>query len=159
MTPEGGTITLKGEEGPLVSYKLIKWHIAAAGISILISMTAGFLYSLQFLGYYPFPDSEALSPGHLRLIHTNMAAYGWLVNGFTAISYYAIPRLTGFRVASEKLGVVIFWAWQLTLVLMMGGRGPNNGPALEWGATLPARFRLPAGSAQLLGLVMRRGYE
>ena len=140
MTPEGGTITLKGEEGPLVSYKLIKWHIAAAGISILISMTAGFLYSLQFLGYYPFPHSEALSPGHLRLIHTNMAAYGWLVNGFTAISYYAIPRLTGFRVASEKLGVVIFWAWQLTLLLLMGGLAHNKGQAIEWGET-PTGFR------------------
>ena len=79
-------------------------HLAAAGIALLLSMSAGFLYSLQFLGYYPFPGSQALAPGHMRLIHTNLAAYGWLVNGFTAMMYFVVPRLTGKRVLSGKLG-------------------------------------------------------
>ena len=57
-------------DGPLVDYRLIKMHLTAAGVALLISMIAGFLYSLQFLGYFPFPSSEALSPGHMRLFHT-----------------------------------------------------------------------------------------
>lgn len=123
----------------LVHYELVRWHLAAAGISILLSMTAGFLYSLQFIGYYPF-GGAALSPGHIRLIHTNFAAYGFLVNGFTAMTYYVIPRLTGFPVHSRKLGLLIFWVWQAILVSTLVGFLINKAQAIEWGET-PTGFR------------------
>lgn len=131
---------------PLVDYTIIKMHLAAAGVALLISMIAGFLYSLQFLGYYPFPDSEALSPGHIRLFHTNLAAYGWLVNGFTAMCYYVIPRLTGFPVLSGKLGRLIFWVWQFILLAIITGFTQNKAQAIEWGETptgfAPGSFEL-----------------
>ncbi|MFT4538397.1 MAG: cytochrome c oxidase cbb3-type subunit 1 [Planctomycetota bacterium] len=124
----------------LVNYKIVRLHLFCAGVALLISMSAGFLYSLQFLGYYPFPHSELLAPGHIRLWHTNMAAYGWLVNGFTAMCYYVIPRLTGKRVASDKLAWVILFAWQLTLILALLGFLLGKGQAIEWGET-PTGFR------------------
>jgi cytochrome c oxidase cbb3-type subunit 1 len=146
MSAQASAAPLQGDGRPLVSYTLIKWHLVAAGISILISMAAGFLYSLQFLGYYPFPQSEALSPGHIRLFHTNFAAYGWLVNGFTGMCYYVIPRLTGFRVASEKLGYLIFVVWQFILLAMGAGFAHNRAQAIEWGETptgfAPGTFEL-----------------
>lgn len=123
----------------LVEYPLVKAHVAAAGVSIFISMVAGFLYSLQFLGYYPFA-SEAASPGHLRFVHTNFAAYGFLVNGFTAMLYYAIPRLTGFPVWSAALGRIVFWVWQAVLAVTFAGFLLNKGQAIEWGET-PTGFR------------------
>ena len=124
----------------LVNYKLVRWHLAAGVVSILVSMAAGFLYSLQFIGHYPFVGSEMLAPGHLRLVHTNMAAYGFLVNGFTAMCYYAIPRLTGQRVWSDRIGDLIFWVWQLILVLTFAGFLLGKGQAIEWGET-PTGFR------------------
>ncbi|MFT7669090.1 MAG: cytochrome c oxidase cbb3-type subunit 1 [Planctomycetota bacterium] len=127
-------------DGPLVNYKLIKLHLIAAGACVLLSMMAGFLYSLQFIGFYPFPDSELLAPGHIRLIHTNLAAYGWLVNGFTAMCYYIIPRLTGHRVLSDKLGHLIFWVWQGILVCSGVGFLFNRAQAIEWGET-PTGFK------------------
>jgi cytochrome c oxidase cbb3-type subunit 1 len=133
-------VALPGDGKPLVEYGLIRAHLAAGGIALLVSMIAGFLYSLQFLGYYPFPDSEMLSPGHIRLFHTNMAAYGWLVNGFTAVCYYVIPRLTGFRVLSGKLGWLIFVVWQFILLAILGGFMFNKAQAIEWGET-PTGFR------------------
>ena len=102
-------------------------------------MIAGFLYSLQFLGYYPF-GSELLSPGKIRLIHTNMAAYGWLVNGFTGMMYYVVPRLTGHRVYSSKLGHLIFVVWQLILLAPFTGYLYGKAQAIEWGET-PTGFR------------------
>jgi cytochrome c oxidase cbb3-type subunit 1 len=125
---------------PLVNYAIIRMHLFAAGFSLLISMSAGFLYSLQFVGYYPFPDSELLAPGHLRLIHTNFAAYGWLVNGFTAMMYYAVPRLTGYRVWSDGIAKLIFGAWSLILACTFAGFLANRGQAIEWGET-PTGFR------------------
>lgn len=124
----------------LVNYRLVRLHLVAAGSALLLSMVAGFLYSLQFLGYYPFEGSALLAPGHLRLIHTNMAAYGWLVNGFTAMAYYAVPRLTGNRVASNKLGMLIFVVWQFILLATISGFLMDRAQAIEWGET-PTGFR------------------
>lgn len=138
MSATTATPTLTRPES-LVNYQLVRWHIAAAGISVLVSMVAGFLYSLQFLGYYPFAG-EMLSPGHLRFMHTNMAAYGFLVNGFTAMAYYAIPRLTGEKVWSDKVGNLIFVVWQLILVLTLVGFLLDKAQAIEWGET-PTGFR------------------
>ena len=133
--------TMPASDGEtLVSYRLIKMHLVAGVIALLVSMVAGFEYSLQFLGYYIHPDSEVMSPGHMRFIHTNMAAYGWLVNGFTAVMYYVIPRLTGFRVKSEKLGYLIFGAWQVILLATITGFLFNKAQAIEWGET-PTGFR------------------
>ncbi|MFT5052456.1 MAG: cytochrome c oxidase cbb3-type subunit 1, partial [Chlamydiales bacterium] len=124
----------------LVSYKLVRWHLFAAVASLLVSMTAGFLYSLQFLDYFPFRGNEALSPGHIRLIHTNMAAYGFLFNGFTGMIYYVVPRLTGHKVLSEKLGKVIFFTWQFILLASIVGYLMNKAQGVEWGET-PTGFR------------------
>ena len=128
------------DSGSLVSYPLIRLHLMAAGIALLVSMIAGFLYSLQFIGYYPFEGSAILAPGHLRLVHTNFAAYGWLVNGFTAMTYYVIPRLTGKRVWSVKVGHLIFVVWQLILVASFTGYLFDRAQAIEWGET-PTGFR------------------
>jgi cytochrome c oxidase cbb3-type subunit 1 len=128
------------EEGSLVNYRLVKAHLIAAGVALLVSMAAGFLYSLQFLGYFPFGESRALSPGHFRLVHTNMAAYGWLVNGFTAMMYYVVPRLTGQRVWSDKIGNLIFVVWQFILLAALGGFFHDKAQAIEWGET-PTGFR------------------
>jgi cytochrome c oxidase cbb3-type subunit 1 len=134
------SISVAHSTRPLVNYELIRWHMLAAAVSLLISMTAGFLYSLQFVGYFPFPDSAAVSPGHLRLFHTNFAAYGWLVNGFTAMNYYVVPRLTGKPVWSDGVGRLIFVAWQLILVFTGAGFLLDRTQAIEWGET-PTGFR------------------
>lgn len=128
------------ESGTLVAYTLVKWHLAAAVVALAFSLAAGFLYSLQFLGYYPFQGSRLLAPGHLRFIHTNMVAYGFLVNGFTAALYYAVPRLTGQRIGSVGVGWFIFWAWQAILFFTLTGFLFGKAQAIEWGET-PTGFR------------------
>jgi cytochrome c oxidase cbb3-type subunit 1 len=129
---------LAGE--PLVEYELIRKHLVAGALFLFLSMTAGYLYSLQFLGFWPFPGDPVLSPGHFRLLHTNLVAYGWLVNGFTGMLYYVVPRLTGKRVLSLGLGRLIFWAWQAILVVAIGGYLTDKAQAIEWGET-PTGFR------------------
>ncbi len=133
------TLTPSEDGKSLVNYRLVKLHLTAAGIALLLSMTAGFLYSLQFLGFYPF-GQEWLAAGRVRLIHTNLAAYGWLVNGFTAMLYYAIPRLTGKRVWSDSIGNLIFATWQFILLAAGAGFLLGKAQAIEWGET-PTGFR------------------
>ena len=131
---------MTGTESSLVNDTLVRRHLGAGVVALLVSMIAGFEYSLQFLGFYPMASSELASPGHFRLIHTNMAAYGWLVNGFTAMLYYVVPRLTGHRVWSDKIGHLIFYVWQVILLASLGGYLFDRAQAIEWGET-PTGFR------------------
>ena len=92
----------------LVEKKLVQWHLIAGFAFFLTSTLWGLATSFQFLGNYPFEEISFLSYGRVRLLHTNEVAYGYLVNGFLGLLYYAIPRLTGRPVAGAKLGWFIW---------------------------------------------------
>ena len=125
---------------PLVIRKLVQWHFVAGFAFLLTSMAWGFLFSLQFVGLYPVESLSLLSPGRVRLLHTNEIAYGFLVNAFVGAMYYAIPRLTGRPVASGKLGWFIFWVWQFLSVSTSLGQLMGYTQAVEWGET-PTGFK------------------
>lgn len=69
------------------------------------------------------------------MVHTNMAAYGFIANAFLAGILYAIPRLTKRPILSDTLGWIIFWAWQAIVSLTLVGLLLGHAQALEWGET------------------------
>ncbi len=122
-------------EDKLVQRGLVKAHLAASVIYLLLGVGAGFLFAFQFLQHYPFPGVEIFSPGRIRMVHTNTVAYGFLVNALLGGIYWAIPRLTGQRTLSVKLGWFIFIAWQLVLLCTFFGILFGFAQAVEWGET------------------------
>ncbi|NIM71275.1 MAG: cytochrome oxidase, partial [Xanthomonadales bacterium] len=100
-----------------------------------IAMVAGLLYSLQLLQHWPLPKIAVLSPGRIRMIHTNMIAFGFLTNGFLAMLYWTVPRLTGRRVASNALGWIILAAWNAIVAATYVGLHLGEAQAVEWGET------------------------
>ena len=116
-------------ERPLVDEGVVKAFFAAGMLFFLVSLTGGFLFSLQFLQHYPFPNIEWLSPGRVRMVHTNMVAYGFLTNVFLGAMSWAIPRLTGRPLLFGRFTWVIFWVELLTTPIEMDSR--------------PARIPLP----------------
>lgn len=122
-------------EKPLVFPVLVKAHLIAGAVFLTISMLGGFFYSFSFLQAYPFEGIELLSPGRVRMVHTNLIAYGFLFNAFVAMLTWTVPRLTGNPLTSLKLGWVIFAAWQLILVLTLGGILAGHAQGVEWGET------------------------
>lgn len=121
--------------GALVNERLVLWHLIAALAYLMIAMLAGFLFSLQFLQLYPFPDSELLSPGRWRMVHTNGVAYGFLANAFLGALHWAVPRLTLRPVFSIKLSWFIFIAWQGIVLATVVGLLTGYAQAVEWGET------------------------
>lgn len=125
----------KNNETNLVSYGLVKAHIYISILYVFIAVLAGLTYSLQFLDLYPFKAIEWFSPGRVRMVHTQAVAYAWLANVFFGIIYYMIPKLTNFRILSEKLGWVIFYCYNFlilaTVALILGGHAQG----LEWAET------------------------
>ncbi len=123
------------EQATIVDYKLVKAHILAAAGFLLVVLVGGLLYSLQFLGSYPFPGIELLSPGRVRMVHTNAVAYGWLLNGLLAGMYWVTPRISGYPVLSKKLSWIIFWVLQSLVLIAAVGILAGYGQAIEWGET------------------------
>ena len=120
---------------PLVHKGLVKWHLIAAMSALGVAMLAGVFYSLQLLQHWPLPKIAVLSPGRIRMIHTNLIAFGFLTNAFLAMLYWTVPRLTGQRVASRGLGWVIFGAWNLIVLGTWFGLHLGEAQAIEWGET------------------------
>jgi len=119
----------------LVNLALIRAHLVASAVSFAAVLLGGLLFALQFMQQYPFPGIPLLSPGRVRMVHTNMAAYGFIVNAFIAGMLWAIPRLTKRPILSDRLGWLIFWAWQLILALTVFGILGGYAQAIEWGET------------------------
>lgn len=119
----------------LVNLDLIRWHLIASAACFGLSILGGLSYSLQLNNLYPFQGIEFLSPGRVRMVHTNVAAYGFIANAFIGGLLFAIPRLTKQPILSDKLGWLIFFAWQLILVLTGAGLLLGYGQAIEWGET------------------------
>ncbi|MEP7123088.1 MAG: cbb3-type cytochrome c oxidase subunit I [Byssovorax sp.] len=120
---------------PLVERPIVKAHIVAGFSFFFLSLFTGLLYALQLSRLYPFPGVELLSPGRLRMVHTNAIAYGFLLNNFMAALYWIVPRLTGQRVLSKKLSWVVFVAWQVIIGGAMLGIIGGKAQGIEWGET------------------------
>ena len=119
----------------LVDHRLVMAHLIAAVTFLLVVLMTGLLYSLQFLGRYPFPGIELFSPGRVRMVHTNAVAYGWLLNGLLAGVYWAGPRLSGRPLFSRRLAWLIFWALQTLVLAAAGGILGGYAQGIEWGET------------------------
>ncbi|HVO27992.1 MAG TPA: cbb3-type cytochrome c oxidase subunit I [Candidatus Margulisiibacteriota bacterium] len=123
------------DQRPLVNLDLIRWHLVASAVFFAISLLGGLSYAMQFNNLYPFQGIEWLSPGRVRMVHTNMAAYGFIANAFIAGMLFAIPRLTRQPILSDRLGWFILLAWQLFMVLTISGQLLGYGQGIEWGET------------------------
>jgi cytochrome c oxidase cbb3-type subunit 1 len=123
------------EKKDLVPYDVIKAHLLFSTALIIIVVLTGLLYSLQFIDLYPLKGIAFLSPGRVRMVHTQGIAYGWLANIFFAIVYWMIPKLTGKNLLSNKLAWYCFYIYNTlvlgAVVMILAGYGQ----ALEWGET------------------------
>lgn len=127
------------EQKPLINLGLVRAHLAAGFLFVVIAMLMGVFYSLQLNNLYPFPGIEFLSPGRIRMIHTNGVAYGFIMNAFLGALYWAVPRLTKRRVLSDWLGWTIFWVYLFIVLWAVVGILAGYAQAVEWGET-PSAF-------------------
>lgn len=108
--PDSGAI-------PSVEYDLVRAHILASLVTLVISVLFGITVATKFT----FPEflggHAALTWGRLRYNHTQGIFFGWLGNAFLAFFYYAVPRLANRAVLSRKLGWFLFWIWNFAVTL------------------------------------------
>jgi cbb3-type cytochrome c oxidase subunit I len=102
---------------PSIEYDLIRAHVFASLVTLVISVLFGITVATKF-SFPEFLGSHAwLTWGRLRYNHTQGIFFGWLGNAFLAFFYYAVPRLANRPVLSRKLGWFLFWIWNFAVIL------------------------------------------
>jgi cbb3-type cytochrome c oxidase subunit I len=136
--------------GPVVDHALVRAHVIAAFVALLVSVTFGIIVAEQLVHPDMAADLPWLSWGRVRYAHTQGIMLGWLGNAFLAFLYHGVPLLTGSRVTSTRLGWWLFGVWNFAVlapgwVLVLAGVSQP----LEW-----AEFPLPVDAFVVLGLVL-----
>jgi cytochrome c oxidase cbb3-type subunit I/II len=92
-------------------------HFTLASICFgVVALLVGVLAATQL----PFWQANFRIPwltfGRLRPLHTNAAIFAFVGNMMFAGIYYSTQRLLKVRMASDLLGRINFWGWQLIIV-------------------------------------------
>ncbi|MEZ4704372.1 MAG: cytochrome-c oxidase, cbb3-type subunit I [Bdellovibrionota bacterium] len=96
--------------------KLVRDFSWATMVWGAVGMLVGVLIALQMV-YWPANLSPELTFGRLRPLHTNAVIFAFVGNLIFAGLYYSTQRLLKTRMASDVLGRVHFWGWQIIIVL------------------------------------------
>ncbi|MBI3912469.1 MAG: cbb3-type cytochrome c oxidase subunit I [Armatimonadetes bacterium] len=88
-------------------YSAVAWLVV--GVTFAVILAIKFVIP-DFLGVNSY-----LTFGRVRVAHVQSVALGFLSAGYVASLYYMVPRLTGVRLYSERLGNFSCLAFNLTL--------------------------------------------
>ncbi|MGF1742010.1 cytochrome-c oxidase, cbb3-type subunit I [Vibrio profundum] len=98
---------------------VVRYFIAASVIWALAGMTIGVILAAQL--YWPFLNfnSEYFQFGRLRPLHTSGVIFGFVVNILMGTSLYIAQRTGRCSLYNVSLSWMVFWGWQLILVLAL----------------------------------------
>ncbi len=137
------------DRGPLVNRFLVIAHMGAGFGFLIVGLLAGFLYSLQFIGLYPFNGIEFLAAGRISFVHTTVLLYGFAMNMYLGARYWAIPHITKRRVLNNALGWMTLGVWNLGVIVAILGLLGGYAQAIEWGETPNGLVALLAGEPHI----------
>src|SRR5210317_1603785 len=113
-----------------------KTMVIASTLYFGLALTMGLLTALKFV-VPTVGEIEYLSLPRVRMLHTNINLFGWLLQANMGILLWILPRILHTRLFSEKLGVVTGIIYNITVfcgfVSIMLGRVKN----VEYGEIPP----------------------
>ena len=117
--------------------KLTKMFVIATLIWGAVALFLGVWIAFELASYKLNLDLPWFTFGRLRPLHTNAAIFAFIGNAIFAGVYYSTQRLLKTRLASDLLGRIHFWGWQLIIVgaaitLPLGISSAKEYAELEW---------------------------
>jgi cytochrome c oxidase cbb3-type subunit 1 len=117
--------------------QVVRYFIWAGVFWGVVGMSIGTLLALQL--YWPGANFEIpyLTFGRLRPLHTNAVIYGFTACMLFGGSFYIVQRTGQCRLFNLPLAWMIFWGWQLVIVLAaitlpLGFTSSKEFAELEW---------------------------
>ena len=92
---------------------------------LILFTTFGFIIAIKFFAPEFLGQISVLTFGRMRPMHVNGVTFGFLSTGLIGIAYYIIPKLSGTKLYSEKLGNLTVFLWNIavtcgTVLLALG---------------------------------------
>lgn len=105
------------QDEDIYSYKVIKQLVLMTIIWGILGMAVGVFIAAELV----WPDLNGsiswLSFGRLRPLHTNLVIFAFGGTALMATSFYIVQRTCQVKLAYEKLASLVFWGWQLVIIL------------------------------------------
>ncbi|MCW5767104.1 MAG: cytochrome-c oxidase, cbb3-type subunit I [Phycisphaeraceae bacterium] len=152
-TNEAGALSgAEGDSGAMERFsyddKIVRMFVGATILWGVVAMLVGLIVALQLavpqllnksgFGWLTLiVNTEWISFGRLRPLHTNAAIFAFAGNAIFAAIYYSTQRLCKARMFSDILGRLHFWGWQAIIVsaaltLPLGITQSKEYAELEW---------------------------
>ncbi|HAG90999.1 MAG TPA: cytochrome C oxidase Cbb3 [Bdellovibrionales bacterium] len=129
--------TPKNMESIYYDDKIVKMFLIAMMTFAGVAFLAGLLAAIQLAFWPANMNLEWITFGRLRPLHTNAAIFAFAGNAIFAGIYHSTQRLLKTRMASDLLGRIHFWGWQLIILaaaitLPLGYSQSKEYAELEW---------------------------
>ncbi len=119
------------------NYNIVTKFVVMTIVWAIVGMGVGVLIAAQLV----WPELNGSSPfthfGRLRPLHTNLVIFAFGGCALMATSFYIVQRTSQVRLYSDKLANIVFWGWQLVIVLAiitlpLGYTTTKEYAELEW---------------------------
>lgn len=144
--------------------KSARWFMYFSIIFFMVTILVGLTMAIKFI----FPDFlggiAALSFGRIRAIHTNGVLFGWLLAANMGLAYYVVPRLTGTKLFSEKLGMATLGLWVFIILgavvtLASGDTQAREYLELNWWLDVLVTIAWVLFAVNIIATIAKRKYE
>ena len=140
---------------------IVRKFLFATLIWGIVGMTVGLLIALQLANPIFNFNTEYLSFGRLRPLHTNAVIFAFAGNAFFTGAYYSTQRLLKARMYSDALSRFHFWGWQAIIVsaaltLPFGFTQAKEYAELEWPIDIAIAVVWVAFAVNFFGTLLKR---
>jgi len=117
--------------------KIVKLFIHATIFWGVVGVLVGLVAAMQLAWPMWNFDTNFLTFGRMRPVHTNAIIFAFVGNGIFAGVYYSLQKLLKTRMYSDVLSQINFWGWQLIIAaaavtLFSGITSSKEYAELEW---------------------------
>ena len=146
---------------PLYNYKVVRQFSIMTVVWGIVGMLVGVIIAAQLA----WPELNMGLPwfhfGRLRPLHTNAVIFAFGGCALFATSLYVVQRTCQVRLISDKLASLVFWGWQLVIVLAaitlpMGFTSGKEYAELEWPIDILITVVWVAFAILFFGTIMQR---
>ncbi len=122
---------------PIYNYKVVQQFTIMTVVWGIVGMAVGVYIAAQLVWPWINFDQPYLSFGRLRPLHTNAVIFAFGGSALFASSFYVVQRTCQARLFSDRLASLVFWGWQLVILLAaislpMGFTRGKEYAELEW---------------------------
>jgi len=122
---------------PVYNYKVVRQFAVMTVVWGIVGMLVGVFIAAQLAWPALNFDIPWLTFGRLRPLHTNAVIFAFGGCALFATSLYVVQRTCQVRLISDTLGSIVFWGWQLIILLAaitlpLGMTSSKEYAELEW---------------------------